>query len=100
MLSIGTAADLADQVARAATGLAELGVGPGDRVAGDLPNRCEAVVAMLAASAIGAVWSSCSPDFGNEGVVDRFGQTEPKVLIAASLRSASSARATRSEGLR
>lgn len=58
------------------------GVKPGDRVAGFLPNSEHAVIAMLAASSLGAVWSSCSPDFGTRGVLDRFGQTEPKVLFA------------------
>jgi acetoacetyl-CoA synthetase len=57
------------------------GVTAGDRVAGYLPNAPEAVIAMLATSALGAVWTSCSPDFGVNGVVDRFGQVEPKVLI-------------------
>ncbi len=75
-------AELHDRVARCARGLRAAGVGLGDRVAGDLPNRAEAVIAMLATSALGAIWSSCSPDFGNEGVVDRFGQIEPRVLIA------------------
>jgi acetoacetyl-CoA synthetase len=59
------------------------GVQPGDRVAGFLPNIPEAVVAALAASTIGAVWSSCSPDFGARGVLDRFGQIEPTVLVVA-----------------
>ena len=58
-----------------------MGVGIGDRVVGMLPNMPEAVVAMLATSSLGAVWSSCSPDFGTEGVVDRFGQIEPKVFL-------------------
>jgi acetoacetyl-CoA synthetase len=58
------------------------GVGVGDRVAGYLPNIPETIVAMLAASSLGAVWSSCSPDFGVSGVLDRFGQIEPKVLIS------------------
>ena len=62
--------------------LLELGVGPGDRVAGWLPNVPQTVVAMLASASIGAVWSSCSPDFGVEGALDRFGQIAPKVLIA------------------
>ncbi len=75
-------AELHDRVARCARGLRAAGVGIGDRVAGDLPNRAEAVVAMLATSSLGAIWSSCSPDFGNEGVVDRFGQIEPRVLFA------------------
>ena len=76
-------ADLADEVARVAAGLRALGVTPGDRVAGYLPNIPEAVVAMLATASIGAVWSSCSPDFGLVGALDRFGQIRPKVLIAA-----------------
>ena len=58
-----------------------LGVGVGDRVAGYLPNMPETIIAMLATNSIGAVWSSCSPDFGKQGVLDRFGQTEPKVLF-------------------
>lgn len=58
------------------------GIQPGDRVAGFLPNSEHAVIAMLAASSLGAVWSSCSPDFGTRGVLDRFGQIEPKVLFA------------------
>ena len=62
--------------------LVDCGVAPGDRVAGWLPNVNEAVVAMLATASLGAVWSSCSPDFGAEGALDRFGQIEPKVLIA------------------
>lgn len=63
--------------------LAELGVGKGDYVAGYLPNRIETVVAMLAATSLGAVWSSCSPDFGLNGLKDRFGQIKPKVLFTA-----------------
>lgn len=59
------------------------GVGVGDRVVAVLPNIPEAVVAFLATNAIGAVWSSCSPDFGVASIVDRFRQIEPKVLIAA-----------------
>ena len=66
-----------------ATGLREAGVVAGDRVAGYLPNLPETVVAALGAAAIGAVWSSCSPDFGVQGVLDRFGQIEPVVLVAA-----------------
>ena len=68
-------------VARAQKALVGLGVGPGDRVAGLLTNGPEALVGMLATAAIGAIWSSCSPDFGPLGVVDRFGQIAPKVLI-------------------
>ena len=70
-------------VARARRGLERAGVGVGDRVAGFLPNLPEALVAMLATASLGAIWSSCSPDFGVSGVVDRFGQIEPKVLLAA-----------------
>lgn len=61
--------------------LKKFGVGVGDRVAGYLPNMPETIIAMLATNAVGAVWSSCSPDFGEQGVLDRFGQTEPKVLF-------------------
>ncbi|MCB1055496.1 MAG: AMP-binding protein, partial [Acidobacteria bacterium] len=71
------------EVARLAAALAGIGVGAGDRVAGFLPNIPEAIIAMLAAASLGAVWSSCSPDFGLEGVLDRFGQIEPRVLFAA-----------------
>jgi acetoacetyl-CoA synthetase len=78
-----TYAELYDEVARLASSLKELGVSPGDRVVGYMPNMPETVVAMLAATSIGAVWSSCSPDFGFKGVMDRFGQIEPKVLITA-----------------
>jgi acetoacetyl-CoA synthetase len=75
--------ELRGAVARAATRLRELGVGPGDRVAGWLPNIPETIVAALATAAIGAVWTSCSPDFGVDGIVDRFGQTAPTVLFFA-----------------
>ena len=75
--------ELAQQVAKIRAALIAAGVGIGDRVVGYLPNIPEAVIAMLAAASIGAVWSSCSPDFGLKGVVDRFGQIEPKVLIVA-----------------
>jgi acetoacetyl-CoA synthetase len=71
------------EVAAAAGAFAALGVGPGDRVAGFLPNLPETVIAMLAAATLGAVWSSCSPDFGANGVLDRFGQIRPKLLICA-----------------
>ncbi len=76
--------DLRQSVAEVAAGLRDAGVVKGDRVAGFLPNCPEAIIAMLAASSIGAIWSSCSPDFGINGVVDRFGQIEPKVLFATS----------------
>ncbi len=71
------------EVAAVAAGLRAAGVERGDRVGGYLPNCPEAIVAMLATSSLGAIWSSCSPDFGVNGVVDRFGQIEPKVLFAA-----------------
>ncbi|MEO1246278.1 MAG: acetoacetate--CoA ligase [Pseudomonadota bacterium] len=74
---------LREEVRGVAAGLRRAGVQKGDRVAGFLPNCPEAIVAMLAAASIGAVWSSCSPDFGLEGVVDRFGQIEPSVLFTA-----------------
>ena len=73
---------LAHQVARVARGLAGLGVGRGDRVAALLPNVPEAVIGLLATASLGAIWSSCSPDFGARSVIDRFAQIEPKVLIA------------------
>ena len=73
--------ELRGEVASAAAALAALGVGPGDRVAGWLPNIPEAVVAMLATASLGAVWTSCSPDFGVDAIADRFGQTEPVVLL-------------------
>ena len=76
-------AELYRQVARFARFLTDSGVGSGDRVAGFMPNRIETVVAMLAATSLGAIWSSCSPDFGFKGVMDRFGQIEPKVLVTA-----------------
>ena len=74
---------LAATVSRLQQGLVALGLGPGDRVAAMLPNVPEAVALMLATTSIGAVWSSCSPDFGVQGVLDRFGQIEPKVLLTA-----------------
>jgi acetoacetyl-CoA synthetase len=69
------------EVAKLAAALAREGVGPGDRVAAVMPHAPETIVAMLAATALGAIWSSCSPDFGVQGVLDRFGQIAPKVLI-------------------
>jgi acetoacetyl-CoA synthetase len=77
-------AELAAEVADVANALRASGVGVGDRVAGFMPNIPETVIAMLATASLGAVWSSCSPDFGVKGVVDRFGQIEPKVLFCAS----------------
>jgi acetoacetyl-CoA synthetase len=72
---------LRDAVGRVAAGLRRLGVGPGDRVAAVLPNAEHAVIAFLATASIGAIWSSCSPDFGPVGILDRFQQIEPKVLF-------------------
>ena len=74
--------ELRAQAASVAASLRELGVGRGDRVAALIANRPEAIVAMLATASVGAVWSSCSPDFGVDAVLDRFGQIEPKVLFA------------------
>jgi acetoacetyl-CoA synthetase len=74
--------ELRGRVAAVAAGLRGLGVGPGDRVAAYLPNIPEAAIGFLACASIGAVWSSCSPDFGPGSVVDRFAQIEPKVLLA------------------
>jgi acetoacetyl-CoA synthetase len=74
--------ELREQVASVAACLRALGVGKGDRVAAFVANRPETVVAMLATASVGAVWSSCSPDFGVDAVLDRFGQIEPKVLFA------------------
>jgi len=75
--------ELYDQASRLAQALQDMGVETGDRVAGFMPNMPETVIAMLATASLGAIWSSCSPDFGTRGVVDRFGQIEPKVLISA-----------------
>jgi acetoacetyl-CoA synthetase len=75
--------ELRAEVARVAAGLRGLGVGEGDRVVAYLPNVAETVIAFLATASLGAVWSSASPDFGADSVVDRFAQIEPKVLIAA-----------------
>ncbi|MDQ8022394.1 MAG: acetoacetate--CoA ligase [Moraxellaceae bacterium] len=76
-------ADLHREVARLAAALRDAGVKPGDRVAAYMPNMPETVIAMLATASIGAIFSSASPDFGVQGVLDRFGQIEPVVLIAA-----------------
>ncbi len=75
--------ELYEQVSRVAQGLRASGVKPGDRVAAYLPNLPEAIAAMLAATSIGASFSTCSPDFGVQGVLDRFGQIAPAVLFAA-----------------
>jgi acetoacetyl-CoA synthetase len=76
-----TFAEVYEQVSLLAQALRAMGVRPGDRVAGFLSNMPEAILAMLATTSIGAIWSSCSPDFGAQGVLDRFGQIEPKVLF-------------------
>jgi acetoacetyl-CoA synthetase len=78
-----TYSELYDQTARMAASLRAAGVVKGDRIAGYVPNMIETIIAMLAATSIGAIWSSCSPDFGIKGVLDRFGQIEPKVLFTA-----------------
>ena len=73
--------ELREQVARVASALRALGVEPGDRVVAYMPNLPETLVAFLACASIGAVWSSCSPDFGASSVIDRFAQIEPKLLL-------------------
>jgi acetoacetyl-CoA synthetase len=78
-----TYAELYDEVAQVAGALNAAGVKTGDRVVGFMPNMPETIVAMLAAASLGAVWSSCSPDFGIKGVLDRFGQIQPKILFTA-----------------
>jgi acetoacetyl-CoA synthetase len=72
-----------DLVSRLAQAMTAAGIAPGDRVAGFVPNLPETLAAMLAAASLGAIWSSCSPDFGVQGVLDRFGQIAPKLLVAA-----------------
>jgi acetoacetyl-CoA synthetase len=74
--------ELAAHVSRLQQAYLALGIGPGDRIAAMMPNLPETIAAMLAAASIGAIWSSCSPDFGRQGVLDRFGQIEPKLFIA------------------
>ncbi len=76
-------AELYDEVARVAHTLREMGIKAGDRVVGFMPNMPETIIAMLAATSCGATWSSCSPDFGIKGVLDRFGQIKPRVLFTA-----------------
>src|ERR671931_1885265 len=77
-----TFGDLREQVARARLGLQRLGIGPGDRVVAYLPNIPETLVAFLAAASLGAIWATCAPEFGPRSVIDRFGQLEPKLLLA------------------
>jgi acetoacetyl-CoA synthetase len=74
--------ELHEAVSRLAQALRAEGVGPGDRVAAIVANMPEAIVGLLATSSLGAIWSSCSPDFGVQGILDRFGQIEPKVLLS------------------
>ena len=81
-LRVMTRGELREQVAEVAGGLRALGVGAGDRVAAYVPNVAEAAVAVLACASVGAIWSSCSPDFGPSSVIDRFAQIEPKLLLA------------------
>jgi len=81
--SVKTYAELYDDVSRLRQFLIQCGVSPGNRVAGFLPNLPETVIAMLATTSLGAIWSSCSPDFGSRGVIDRFGQIEPVLLFTA-----------------
>jgi acetoacetyl-CoA synthetase len=78
-----TFAELRREVVALGLALQGAGVGVGDRVAGYLPNITETVIAMLATASVGALWSSCSPDFGVQGVLDRFGQIEPKILFCS-----------------
>ena len=77
-----TFGELREQVARARAGLKRLGIGPGDRVVAYLPNVPEALVAFLATASLGAIWATCAPEFGPRSVIDRFGQLEPKLLLA------------------
>ena len=78
-----TFGELNESVATAQHGLKEMGVTRGTRIAAFVPNCVETVILMLAATATGAIWTSCSPDFGSQGVVDRFGQVEPSVMIVS-----------------
>ena len=75
--------ELHDQVSRLARSMREMGIVKNDRVAGFMPNILETIITMLATASIGAIWSSCSPDFGIKGVLDRFQQIEPKLIFAA-----------------
>jgi len=78
-----TYAMLYDEVAKLALSLKESGIKSGDRVVGFMPNMPQSIIAMLAATSLGAIWSSCSPDFGIKGVLDRFGQIQPKIMFTA-----------------
>ena len=90
-------AELREQVGAVAARLRSWGVRPGDRVAAYLPNSAEAVVALLATAAVGAVWSCCAPDYGIDAVVDRFAQIEPRVLLVTAGYSYAGRRADRSD---
>ena len=79
-----TLGKLKEMVSKAVEGLREIGIQSGDRVAAILPNRIESLVSLLASASIGAIWTSCSPDFGTKGIIDRIGQTTPKVLFTTS----------------
>lgn len=78
-----TYSELYDRVARLARSMREMGIKRGDRIAGFMPNMPETIIAMLASASIGALWSSCSPDFGIKGVLDRFGQIKPRIIFTA-----------------
>ncbi len=78
-----TYAELYDEVARLAKSLKDSGIQVGDRVVGFMPNMPQTIIAMLAAASLGATWSSCSPDFGIKGVLDRFGQIKPRIIFTA-----------------
>ena len=78
-----TYSELYRQVTRLAKSLRDMGIQPGDRIGGFMPNMIETVVAMVGATSVGAIWSSCSPDFGIKGVLDRFGQIAPRILFTA-----------------
>jgi acetoacetyl-CoA synthetase len=78
--------ELADQVGRARAGLQRIGIGKGDRVAAYMPNVPETIVAFLATASLGAIWTSCAPEFGVQAVLDRFGQIDPKVLLVVDER--------------
>ncbi|GAB6193350.1 acetoacetate--CoA ligase [Desulfocastanea catecholica] len=78
-----TYSELYAATAKVAAALRQAGIAAGDRVVGFMPNMPESIIAMLAATSIGAIWSSCSPDFGIKGVLDRFGQTRPRILFTA-----------------
>ena len=86
--------ELREQTARIAAGLRALGVERGDRVVAYMPNIPETAAAFLACASLGAVWSSCSPDFGARSVIDRFAQIEPKVLLAVDATATTAASST------